>query len=194
MARQCLLQAMQSAIVEEMQRDRHVVVFGEDVRVSVFGATRELLDDFGHERVLNTPISEQTIIGTALGAAAICLRPIVDLMTGNFFYTGMDQIANQSAKLPYMTGGQICLALVLLATTGGRGRQRWATFRFAVPGSDEPRWAENCPAVDAGRCQRALQVGHPRRQFSGLPAAGCHWRRARRGTGRSGVASAARPS
>lgn len=116
-----LVHAMREGLREEMARDERVIVMGEDVRVSVFGVTRGLLDEFGPERILNTPISETSIIGATLGAAGTGLRPVTDIMTGNFLYTGMDQVANQIAKLPYMTGGQMQLPLVLLATTGATG-------------------------------------------------------------------------
>jgi pyruvate/2-oxoglutarate/acetoin dehydrogenase E1 component len=95
-----------------------VFVMGEDVRQSVMGPTRGLIDEFGAERVRNTPISEATIVGAGIGAAAAGMRPVVDLMMGNFIYPAMDQVVNQAAKLRYMMGGQAEFPLVLLCAHG----------------------------------------------------------------------------
>jgi pyruvate/2-oxoglutarate/acetoin dehydrogenase E1 component len=97
------------------------VVIGEDVDRSIIGATRGLIDEFGPERVRNTPISEATFVGACIGAAAVGLRPVVDLMVGSFFYVAMDQVGNQAAKLPYMSGGQVSLPLVYFTATGPSG-------------------------------------------------------------------------
>jgi pyruvate dehydrogenase E1 component beta subunit len=119
MAQKRLIQAMQEALREEMQRDSRVIVMGEDVQLSVFGATRGLVQEFGSERVRNTPISELGVVGLALGAAASGLRPVVDLMIGNFLYTAMDQFGNQVSKLRYMSGGQMRFPVVYFAVMGG---------------------------------------------------------------------------
>ena len=78
-----------------------------------------LVEKFGHTRVRNTPISENSIMGVGLGSAICGLRPVVDMMFGNFLYTGMDQLANQIAKLRYMTGGQFNVPAVFIATMSG---------------------------------------------------------------------------
>jgi pyruvate dehydrogenase E1 component beta subunit len=119
MAKVYLTSAVQQAFYEEMKRDGSVIVFGEDVKVSPYGYLRGLYEEFGSERVRNTPISENTLAGAAVGAAVCGLRPVVDLMTGNFLYTGMDQIANQAAKLSYMTGGQLNIPAVFIVVMGG---------------------------------------------------------------------------
>lgn len=119
MARKRMAQAIQDALAEEMERDKRVIVLGEDVEASMFGETAGLHDRFGPERVRNTPISEALISGMAVGAAAAGYRPVCHLMYGNFIYTGLDAIANQAAKLRYMTGGQIALPLVYMAVIGG---------------------------------------------------------------------------
>lgn len=119
MARKRMAQAIQEALAEEMERDPRVIVFGEDVEASMFGETSGLQDRFGPDRVRNTPISEALISGMAVGAAAAGYRPVCHLMYGNFIYTGFDAIANQAAKLRYMTGGQITLPLVYMGVIGG---------------------------------------------------------------------------
>jgi pyruvate/2-oxoglutarate/acetoin dehydrogenase E1 component len=110
--------AIQRALAQEMRRDPRVFVMGEDVRQSVMGPTRGLVDEFGPDRVRNTPISEATIVGAGVGAAAAGMRPVVDLMMGNFLYPAMDQVVNQAAKLRYMMGGQGEFPMVLLAAHG----------------------------------------------------------------------------
>jgi acetoin:2,6-dichlorophenolindophenol oxidoreductase subunit beta len=110
--------AIQRALAQEMRRDPSVFVMGEDVRQSVMGPTRGLVDEFGPERIRNTPISEATIVGAAVGAAAAGMRPVVDLMMGNFLYPALDQVVNQAAKLRYMMGGQGQFPLVLMAAHG----------------------------------------------------------------------------
>ena len=125
MARMRMTQAINQALHEEMARDESVIVLGEDVRISVFGDTRGLVDDFGEGRVLDTPLSEALLSGMTVGAAATGLRPILHLMFGNFFYTAWDAIANQAAKLRYMTGGQVTMPLVFMAVFGG-GRSQGA--------------------------------------------------------------------
>lgn len=118
MAKKRMIHAMNEALVEEMERDPRVILFGEDVELGVTGDTRGLLERFGPARVRNTPICETLMTGMAVGAAAAGYRVICHLMFGNFIYTGMDAIANQAAKLRYMTGGQITLPVVYLGVVG----------------------------------------------------------------------------
>lgn len=115
------IHALREALAEEMRRDPTVFVMGEDVKVSVFGVERGLYDEFGPNRIRNTPIAEEVITGAALGAAANGMRPVADMMMGTFMYMGMEQLVNQAAKLHYMTGGQIKMPAVFLAAIGAPG-------------------------------------------------------------------------
>lgn len=119
--REYFIKAMQEGLRDAMREDPTVVVLGEDVDRSIIGATRGLIGEFGEERVRNTPISEATFVGACIGAAAVGLRPVVDLMVGSFFYVAMDQVANQAAKLRYMSGGQVDLPLVYFTMSGPSG-------------------------------------------------------------------------
>jgi pyruvate/2-oxoglutarate/acetoin dehydrogenase E1 component len=113
--------AIAGALAEAMAEDESVVVLGEDVELSTIGCTKGLVDRFGRNRVRNSPISEATVVGSCVGAAASGLRPVLDLMFSSFFYVAMDQVANQAARLRYMSGGQVDLPLVLFAGTGPSG-------------------------------------------------------------------------
>jgi pyruvate/2-oxoglutarate/acetoin dehydrogenase E1 component len=115
------IRAMYEGLREAMLEDRRVVVIGEDVDRGIIGATTGLIEEFGEDRIRNTPISEATFCGACIGAAAVGLRPVVDLMVGSFFYVAMDQVANQAAKLPYMSGGQVKLPIVYFTATGPSG-------------------------------------------------------------------------
>ncbi|MBC8077251.1 MAG: alpha-ketoacid dehydrogenase subunit beta [Chloroflexales bacterium] len=115
------IHALREGLIEEMRRDPTVFVMGEDVQIGVFGVSRGLVAEFGEERVRNTPIAEQVIVGAALGAAASGMRPVADLMMANFSYLAMEPFANQAAKLHYMTGGQITMPSVFLAALGAPG-------------------------------------------------------------------------
>lgn len=119
--REYFIKAMQEGLRDAMAEDDRVVVIGEDVDRSIIGATRGLIAEFGPERVRNTPISEATFVGACVGAAAVGLRPVVDLMVGSFFYVAMDQVANQAAKLRYMSGGQVDLPIVYFTMSGPSG-------------------------------------------------------------------------
>jgi pyruvate dehydrogenase E1 component beta subunit len=115
------IRAMYEGLRDAMAEDETVVVIGEDVDRSVIGATRGLIEEFGPKRVRNTPISEQAFVGACVGAAASGLRPVADMMIGSFLYVAMDQVANQAAKLPYMSGGQVQLPMVLFTASGPSG-------------------------------------------------------------------------
>lgn len=119
MARIRLIPAINEALIEEMERDPKVILFGEDVEISMFGDTVGLLDRFGPDRVRNTPICEATLTGMAVGAAAAGYRVVFHMMFANFIYTGFDAIANQMAKMRLMTGGQIKFPITLMAGYGG---------------------------------------------------------------------------
>jgi len=119
MARKRMIHAINEALNEEMERDPSVILFGEDVGMSLFGDTKGLRDRFGADRVRDTPISETVMTGMSVGAAAAGKRVICHMMYGNFIYTGFDSIANQAAKLRYMTAGQISLPIVYMAVFGG---------------------------------------------------------------------------
>jgi len=119
MARKRYIQAINEALLEEMERDPKVIVFGEDVELAIFGDTRGLLERFGRDRIRNTPICEATLAGMAVGAAVTGYRVVLHMMFSNFIYTGFDAIANQMAKLRLMTGGQIELPITVIAGYGG---------------------------------------------------------------------------
>jgi 2-oxoisovalerate dehydrogenase E1 component len=116
-------EALQEAAREEMLRDPNVFIMGEDVGLygGAYGATRGLFDEFGPERVRDTPISEATIGGAAVGAAMAGMRPIAEIMYVDFTPLAMDQIANQGAKNRYMFGGKTTVPMVI-RTEGGAGR------------------------------------------------------------------------
>lgn len=115
------IRAITEALREEMARDESVFVIGEDVGTpgGSFSATRGLLDEFGERRVKDTPISESAIIGLASGAATQGLRPVAEIMFMDFLAVCMDQIANQLAKMRYMSGGQYRLPIVIRTPCGG---------------------------------------------------------------------------
>jgi 2-oxoisovalerate dehydrogenase E1 component len=116
--------ALKEALIEEMKRDRRVIFYGEDVAEygGAFKLTKGLLEAFGRDRVFNTPISEAAICGTAVGAAMIGLRPVVELMYMDFALMASDQISNQAAKWHYMSGAQVEVPLVIRASVGaGKG-------------------------------------------------------------------------
>jgi len=114
-------EAVRGAIREEMHRDTSVFIMGEDIAEhgGAFGVTRTLFDEFGGDRVRNTPISENSIVGAGVGAAIAGMRPIVELMFVDFSTLAMDQIINHAAKISYMTGGQTSIPLVIRMPQGG---------------------------------------------------------------------------
>jgi len=114
-------EALNQALREEMRRDPNVFIMGEDVAFygGSFKVTEGLLAEFGQERVIDTPIAEGAIVGMAVGAAMVGLRPIVELMTVNFALLAMDQIVNHAAKIRYMFGGKVKVPLIIRAPGGG---------------------------------------------------------------------------
>ncbi|MCL5039148.1 MAG: dehydrogenase E1 component subunit alpha/beta [Firmicutes bacterium] len=113
-------EAIREALREEMQRDPRVILLGEDIGMGFFGVTTGLLEEFGSERVRDTPISENAIAGSAVGAAMTGLRPVAEIMFEDFLTACFDPVVNQAAKLRYMSGGQYQVPLVL-RTPGGAG-------------------------------------------------------------------------
>jgi len=117
-------EAVKDAIAEEMRRDDRVVVFGEDVAEAgtAFKVLAGLVQEFGPQRIIDTPISEAGFTGLGVGAAMTGMRPIVDIMFGDFLTLVMDQLANQAAKIHYMSGGKWKVPLVVRATLGASRR------------------------------------------------------------------------
>src|SRR5215467_1486300 len=109
-----LMQAINDAIDEEMRNDPRLVMFGEGVATK----RQDLVKEFGAVRVRNTPLAEGIIAGTAAGAAATGLRPVIDLLFAPFLCFSMDEIVNSAGKLRYISGGQFSFPLVVLAMTG----------------------------------------------------------------------------
>lgn len=124
MSKKSYVQAIRDVMAEEMRRDEKVFVMGEDIEVlgGIFGATRGLADEFGADRVRNTPISEAGFISAGLGAACAGMRPIVELMYMDFSLVAADSIINQVAKTRYIFGGKAKVPLVIRGQQGvGRG-------------------------------------------------------------------------
>ncbi len=134
--------AVAAGIAQEMERDPMVVLIGEDVGAAggVFKLTEGLFERFGPERVRDTPISEQAIVGAAMGAAMTGLRPVAELMFSDFFAVTWDMVINQIAKTRYMTDGQVTLPLVLRTANGAGLRfgaqhsQSIENWAMAIPG------------------------------------------------------------
>jgi pyruvate dehydrogenase E1 component beta subunit len=128
MARITMREAISQALWEEMERDPSVFILGEEVGVwgGTYAVTKGFYDHFGAERVRDTPIAENAILGAAIGAAMVGQRPIAELMTINFAFSAMDYVVNQAPKLRYMFGGQFKVPMVIRAVGGG-GRQLGAT-------------------------------------------------------------------
>lgn len=118
-----IIEAYREALREEMSHNEDIYIMGEDARIGgSFLFTLGLLDEFGEERILDTPISETGFIGLAIGSAMMGLRPIVDLQYGDFAFCAMEQIAHNAAKLRYSSGGQVSIPVVLHFPTGASGR------------------------------------------------------------------------
>jgi len=117
-------QAIREALAEEMRRDSRVCIFGEDVAEAgtPFKVLSGLVEEFGRERVMDTPISEAGFTGMGVGAAMTGLRPVVDIMFGDFLTLTMDQLVNQAAKVHYMSGGTWKVPMVLRTTLGATRR------------------------------------------------------------------------
>ncbi len=117
-------EAIREALREELLRDESVFLLGEeliDPWGGTFGVTKGLSTEFGEERIRNTPISEAAIIGCAIGAALVGMRPVAEIMFSDFIACAMDQVVNQAAKIRYMSGGQVSVPIVIRAA-GGSGR------------------------------------------------------------------------
>ena len=120
-------EALRQALVDAMREDSSIFILGEEVGRygGAYGVTKGLIDEFGEQRVLDTPISEAAIVGAAVGAAMSGMRPVAELMYVDFIGMTMDQLGNQAAKIRYMFGGQIGVPMVL-RTQGGTGRSAGA--------------------------------------------------------------------
>lgn len=162
-------EALREAIREEMRRDDKVFCIGEDIGITrgfggAFTVTLGLSDEFGHERILDTPISEAGLVGIATGAAVMGMRPIADVQYSDFLFCAMDQIVNETAKLRYMSGGKIKVPMVLRAPVGAT--QRGAQHAQSVESyfMHCPGWKIACPsnAYDAkGLLKTAVRDDNP---------------------------------
>src|SRR2546426_11809790 len=136
-------QAIREALAEEMRRDPRVFVIGEDVAEAgtPFKVLSGLVEEFGTSRVIDTPISEAGITGMGVGGAMTGMRPIVDIMFGDFIALALDQIVNQAAKVHYMSGGKLKVPIVFRTTLG-------ATRRSAAQHSQSLHaWVSHIPGL-----------------------------------------------
>ena len=142
MAEMILRDAMAKALREALDTDDRTFLMGEDIGAygGPYAVTRGFLEDYGEERIRDTPISEAAFVGAGTGAAMIGMRPIVEVMTINFSLVAIDQIVNHAAKLSYMSDGQISVPLIIRTVTGGGGQlaathsQSFENWYASVPG------------------------------------------------------------
>ncbi|MDN5332634.1 MAG: acetoin:2,6-dichlorophenolindophenol oxidoreductase subunit beta [Tepidanaerobacteraceae bacterium] len=120
MAEKLYIEALREGLREELLRDERVFLLGEDIGIygGAFGVTKGLVQEFGEERIIDTPISEQAITGIAVGAAVAGMRPVVEIMFFDFLTLAMDQLINQGAKIRYMFGGKAKVPMVVRAPMG----------------------------------------------------------------------------
>ncbi|CAM5769333.1 pyruvate dehydrogenase complex E1 component subunit beta [Labrys miyagiensis] len=157
--------ALRQALHDAMVADENVVVIGEEVGVygGAYGVTKDLIKQFGPERLIDTPISEPAIIGTAVGAAMTGLRPVAELMYVDFLGMTMDQVGNQAAKIRYMFGGQIGVPMVL-RTQGGTGRSAGAQHSQSLEA-----WIMHTPGLRLAMPATAADAYHLLRHSLTLP-------------------------
>jgi pyruvate dehydrogenase E1 component beta subunit len=164
-----IVEALREALQEEMRRDQRVILMGEDIGIKggfggAFTVTLGLSDEFGPQRVIDTPISEAGFTGIAVGAALGGLRPVADVQYGDFLFLAMDQLANHAAKMRYMSGGKLRVPLVMRApvgatTRGAQHAQSLESYFMHVPGLKVA-----CPsnAFDAkGLLKTAIRMDDP---------------------------------
>jgi pyruvate/2-oxoglutarate/acetoin dehydrogenase E1 component len=140
-----IAQALREAVAEEMRRDESVFLIGEDIGVEggfggAFGVYLGLVEEFGHDRIIDTPISEKAIAGAAVGAALAGLRPIADMQYSDFLFECMDELVNQAAKMRLMSGGRLSVPLVMRAPVG-------ATLRGAQHGQSPESYFAHVPGL-----------------------------------------------
>ena len=160
-------QALNEALREEMQADPRVFIMGEDIGLhgGIFRVTKDLMDEFGAERVRDTPISEAGFVGLGIGSALVGMRPVVELLFIDFALVSADQIVNQAAKLRYMSGGVVSVPIVIRAQQGGgrgNGAQHSQSFDswFAqIPGLITV--APSTPADAKGLLKSAIRSDNP---------------------------------
>lgn len=159
--------AIRDVLAEEMRKNPEVFVMGEDIaeQGGIFGCTRGLVQEFGPERVRNTPISENGFVGAAVGAASVGMRPVAELMYMDFIYLVMDQLLNQAAKMRYMFGGKVKVPMVLRGQQGiGRGNagqhsQSVESMLMNIPGIKLA--CPSSPADAAGLLRTAIRDDNP---------------------------------
>jgi acetoin:2,6-dichlorophenolindophenol oxidoreductase subunit beta len=159
--------AVAMGIAQEMRRDPTVVCLGEDIGAAegVFKTTTGLFAEFGPERVWDTPISEQAIVGTAMGAAMTGLRPVAEIMFSDFLACCFDYVANEIPKMRYMTGGQVTVPLVIRTANGGglgfgaQHSQAVENWVLAIPGLKIV--APSTPADMVGLMASAIRSDDP---------------------------------
>src|SRR5512136_1584808 len=160
-------QALNEALQEEMRRDARVFVMGEDIgpHGGIFRVTKDLINEFGAERVRDTPISEAAFVGLGIGAAMAGMRPVVELLFMDFALVAADQIVNQAAKLHYMSGGLVSVPVVIRTQQGGgRGNgaqhsQSFESWLAQVPGLILV--APSTPADAKGLLKAAIRQDNP---------------------------------
>ena len=163
--------ALRDAMAEEMRRDPSVFLMGEEVAQyqGAYKVSRDLLQEFGERRVIDTPITEHGFAGLGVGAAMAGLKPIVEFMTFNFAMQAIDQIINSAAKTLYMSGGQIRCSVVFRGPNGAASRvgaqhsQDYAAWYGSVPG------LKVVAPYDAADAKGLLKSRHPRPQSRRLP-------------------------
>src|SRR5512134_2810710 len=136
-------EAMRAAMRDALHRDDRVFLMGEDVGRygGAFGVSLGLLEEFGPDRIRDTPLSESAFVGAGIGAAMAGMRPIVEIMTVNFSLLALDQIVNNAATIPHMSGGQFAVPLVIRMATGA-GRQLAAQHSHSLEG-----WYAHIPGL-----------------------------------------------
>ncbi len=191
-------EALRAAMTEEMERDDRVFLMGEEVAEynGAYKVSQGMLDQFGPQRVIDTPISENGFSGIGIGAAMVGLRPIVEFMTFSFSYVAFDQLVNNAANMRYMSGGQFAVPIVFRGNSGHRrlpGRDPLAPARGPLRPHPRPdRHHARRPRPTPRGCSRAPSA--PTTRSSSSSTRTCSATRARSPTTPTSSSRSARPT